>query len=330
MSRTAFTEIPLVDVAPFLAGGAAEKRAVAAEVRRICAEVGFFYLVGHGVPEAVVAEARVQAGRFFALPPEEKLKLHIDRLPNHRGYLGSGEENADPSQPGDLKEVFKLGREATAEDPDFRLGRRMFGPNAWPEGLPGFRGGVVAYYEALFALSQRLYGLFALALELPEDWFAPLVTRPIAQLNLIHYPAQRPDDPAVPGIGAHSDYECFTLLWQDEVGGLEVRNQAGVFVPAPPVPGSFVVNIGDMMARWTNDRFASTVHRVVNRSGRERYSIAFFAGTNYDTRVECLETCRSPERPPRYPPCIAGDYQMERLFATNDYLKAQAAQGAGA
>lgn len=317
-----FTEVPVIDLGPDTASDAAGRRAVAREIGAACESVGFFYVAGHGIPQARIDGAFAAARRFFALPLEEKLKLHIARLPNHRGYLGLGEESADPGAEADAKEAFKVGLELPADDPDFRNGVVMYGPNAWPEGLPGFREAVYGYYLELFALSRRLYRLFALALEIPEDFFDDKTDKPMAQLNLLRYPPS-PDGRARTGIGAHSDYECLTLLAQEGVPGLQARNQAGAWVPVPPIPGTFVVNIGDMMARWTNDRFASTLHRVYNTSGAERYSMPFFCGSNYHARVACLPNCSGPGNPPRYPETLAGPYLLGRLDETYAYRQAE-------
>jgi isopenicillin N synthase-like dioxygenase len=186
----------------------------------------------------------------------------------------------------------------------------MTSPNRWPE-LPGFREPVEAYFDAMLALARRLSAMFALALGLPERHFDPELTRPIAQLRLLRYPVARAGDSA-PGIGTHCDYECFTILAQD-ASGLEVQNTAGAWVAAPPLEDTFVVNIGEMLQRWSNDAFRATPHRVRAVAGAPRFSIPFFFATNYDTEIACLPSCTTPENPPRYAPVAAGRYLEDRL-----------------
>jgi len=201
----------------------------------------------------------------------------------------------------------------------------MTGVNVWPDNLPGFRETVLDYYHRVLEIGQLLFPLFALALDLPENFFDDKTTKPAAIMRLLHYPPQSPtsfeSDPDSSrrqiGIGAHTDYECFTILWQDRAGGLQVRNTAGKWVDAVPIPGTLVLNLGDQFARWTNDIFKSTLHRVINRSGLERYSIPLFFGTDYDVPLEPIPTCVSLESPSKYDKVItAGEYVKSRLEAT--------------
>jgi isopenicillin N synthase-like dioxygenase len=313
MATSSFDAVPVVDLRPFLDGS--DKAGVARRAAEICERIGFLYVTGHGVPEATIAAARQAALDFFDLPEERKREVHISAQRNHRGWRGFGEVNLDPNGPKDIKESYKVGPELPADDPIYLAGQRMYGPNAWPRALPGFRDAVWSYFAAVDRLRADLFRLFALALDLPEAHFAPFVTKPIAQLNLVHYPALAPDALRASGVGAHTDYECFTILWQDENGGLEARNAAGDWVAVPPVPGTFVVNIGDMMALWSNDRFASTLHRARNTSGRRRLSFPMFCGTNHDAVIECLPSCTGPGRPPRHAPVVAGAWQAMKIAA---------------
>lgn len=294
-----FDAIPIVDL---------ERSDVADAIGAACRDVGFFYATGHGVDARLQSEALAAAHRFFALPgpAKEAVRGH------HRGYIPARGEATDPLAPPDLKEAFDVGLvlDAPADTPGFA---RMTSPNRWPE-LPGFREPVEAYFDAMLGLARRLAAMFAVALELPEDHFDAQLTRPIAQLRLLRYPVPMPGDPA-PGIGTHCDYECFTILAQDGVGGLEVQNTAGAWVAAPPLDGTFVVNIGEMLQRWTNDVFRATPHRVRAASGAPRYSLPFFFATNYDTEIACLPSCTTAANPPRYPPVAAGRYLEERLRA---------------
>ncbi|KAG2010348.1 2OG-Fe(II) oxygenase [Coprinopsis cinerea AmutBmut pab1-1] len=258
------------------------------------------------------------------------MKIDIHKTANYKGYTALLAENTDVTGNGDLHEGFDIGWEAkdlasggaVTEDRCGEAGNgaggAMQGGNVWPEGLPGFKEAVLEYYHAAFALGQALFPLFALALELPERWFDDKTTNPAAIMRLLHYPPQDPTklNEKEIGIGAHTDYECFTILWQDPCGGLQVQNTSGKWVDAVPIPGTVVVNLGDQFARWTNDVFKSTPHRVINRSGRERYSIPLFFGTDYNVLLEPIETCVYPDSPPHYEVMTAGDYVKSRLDAT--------------
>jgi isopenicillin N synthase-like dioxygenase len=191
----------------------------------------------------------------------------------------------------------------------------MSGPNAWPQ-LHGFRDVVSEYYGEVLTLARVLIRLFAEVLELPADFFTSLVSTPGAMGRLIHYPPQSAADPEALGIGAHTDIECFTILCQGTIPALQILNVDGEWIQAPPIPGTFVVNIGDMLARWTNDRFVSTVHRVWNVTGEERYSIPFFFGVNYDATIKTLESCLEDGQTSKYEPVLAGDYVWGRLSAS--------------
>jgi isopenicillin N synthase-like dioxygenase len=321
-----FTEIPIVDFGPMRSADPEARRAVGEAVRDACTKVGFFYAKDHSVPAEVIADTFEAAHRFFDLPLEEKLAVHIDKSPNLRGYTPLLAENTDPTARGDLHEGFDIALDVPATDPDVIAGVFGYGPNQWPTGLPGFKEALLAYQAAALDFGRDIFRAFALALELDEDFFLPLITKPMAQMRVLHYPSQDgPIDDRQIGIGAHSDYECFTILCTDEVPALQVLNSAGQWIQAPPIPGAFIVNVGDLMARWTNDYFASTIHRAINRSGRRRYSIPFFFGTNSQAVIEVLPTCQGPQRPAKYPPITAGDYIQSRFKDT--YFHLQDAEG---
>ena len=320
--RVPFEAIPMVDFGPFLDGR--DRQGVADEIGRACREVGFFYLRNHGVPAPLVETTFAEAKRFFELPDERKNAIHISgSFPNQRGYVPPFEENIDMGNTADLKEGFDLGRVLAADDPDVVAGKPFHALNVWPDGLLGFRQRVEAYHAAMLELSDHLVGAVALSLELPEDFFGDKMDRAIANLRLLHYPPQPgPVDDALFGCGAHSDYGFLTILAQDDVGGLQVRNPAGEWIAAEPVAGAFVVNIGELLSHWTNDLFAATVHRVINPSGRDRYSLPFFLDTNYDVVVECIESCVAPGEKPKYAPVIGGEYLAKRFDETFNYRRA--------
>jgi isopenicillin N synthase-like dioxygenase len=324
--RLPFEAIPIVDFGPFLTGDAATRRRVAKEIGRASAEVGFFYIRNHGVAESLIDTTLAEAKRFFDQPLARKLDIAMTKSKYHRGYYGMGDENLDPKKQkagGDLKEGINIGRDLPLDDPDVKAGKPLHGPNQWPD-LPGWREQMIKHFYVMQELGSKLLAAFALSLDLPEDFFADKITKPLTTLRLVHYPPQTgPISEAQLGAGAHTDFGCFTMVWQDDVGGLQVKNSAGEFIDAVPIPGSFVVNIGDMLARWTNDRFASTTHRVINTSGRERYSMAFFFDPNFDVDVSCLPTCLNPGETPHYPPTSGGQHLLDRIAETFEYRTKQ-------
>ncbi len=316
--RVPFEAIPVVDLAPWFDGDEKVRQELARRLGDICQNVGFFYVRNHGVPQRGIADTFQAAKRFFALPEDRKTAIHFTKARKQRGYIPLRAESTDPDAAGDVKEAldftFPTPPPTPLKDVNDPAAFRMYGPNLWPSSLPGFRQTIEAYFEEMIGLGRTLFEVFAVSLGLSPLAFRDKTDRPIAQLRLLHYPPQPgPVDPSRLGIGAHCDYECFTILAQGEVGGLQVRNPAGEWVEASPIPGTFVVNLGEMLARWTNDVFTATPHRVINRAGQERYSVPFFFGTNYDAVIESLETCCSPARPSRYPPVKGGHYLAKRL-----------------
>jgi isopenicillin N synthase-like dioxygenase len=311
-----FDAVPLIDFSGMLGEDADATARVAAAVRDACTRVGFFYITHHGIPQDLIDAMFAQCPRFFALPLAQKMRLHVKHSSHLLGYVAMRDENANPLVGrGDLHEAFDFAAEdvqagAKRLEGDFR----QIG-NLWPVELPGFREVLTDYSVALRLLARRLFAAFALALELPRDYFVPMSDRPMALVRLLHYPNQPgPFDEAQLGTGEHSDHECFTILAQDDIQALQVRNARGQWIDAPPVRGAFVVNIGDLMSRWTNGLFASTMHRVANLSGRARYSIPCFVGANADAVIEALPGCVSAERPARFAPVIAGEYVSTLIY----------------
>lgn len=309
-AAAAAAAIPLVDVSQ-------DEATAAAQVFQACTQSGFFYATGHGIPEQRLAEVFRQFQAAFALPEAEKQKLLADE--NNRGYTPFAEETLDPDNQsrGDTKEGFYFGREVPADDPEAAL--PLHGPNQWPSEalLPGFRAAVTSYFDALTDLGHKLLRLLALALKLPGDYFDPMFVKPMVALRPLHYSAEVsvPTD-GVLGCGAHSDYGMLTILATDSVPGLQAHFN-GSWHDVQPVPGAFIINLGDMLERWTNGLFRSTLHRVVNTAGRERYSCAFFFEPNFNTQVKVLPCCVSEERPAAYPPTTAGEHLLSKYAATH-------------
>ncbi len=316
-------EIPVIDIDGLILGDRRDKLTVAEALDDACRNVGFFYVKNHRIPQTVIDGAQMAMRDFFALPLEAKMDLDIAKLQRHRGYVPLGGLYAGPTAEVDFQEGYEVSLELGDEDPDYLAGNIMYGPNVWPAALPSFRPAVYGYFERVLDLGHFLFRAFAMALDLPEDFFEDNIDKPMAQLRLIYYPSrQGPIEPKRIGIGPHTDYECFTILWQDDAGGLQVGHRAGDWVEAPPIPSTFVVNIGDMMMRWTNGRFVSTPHRVINTADRARYSMPFFFGANYRTVVRTLPGCTGPGNPARYPPTNCGLWTESMITDAYEYRRA--------
>lgn len=307
------TSIPVVDLAGSFSADAEQRQAVAWEIHKACRDTGFFYIRNHGIPEATTAAVLEWGRRFFALPLERKAAITMKGSHLRRGYEPMQAQALDTGSPGDLKEGFQMAEHLEPDHPLVRAGRPDHGPNRWPEGLPGFREVLEGYHREMTALGKHLFHLLARSLDMPEDHFDDGLAVSSCSVRLLHYPPE-PQITAFNqlGAGAHTDWGSITMLLQDDSGGLEVRNAAGEWIRATPIPGTFVVNLGDMVRRWTDDLYQSTLHRVKNTSGRDRYSCAVFFNPNYAYRVECLPTCRPAEGAPRYEPCTVGEHIAEK------------------
>jgi isopenicillin N synthase-like dioxygenase len=311
------TTLPLVDVSGLEAPDAATRLSVGRAIRRACEETGFMYVIGHGIDATLREAVLAEAAAFFARPLPTKMALSMKESPCNRGYEAIGDQTLEADAPPDLKESFYIGEDLGPDDHRVQAGKFNHGPNRWPDEQPGFRPVMERYFGAMNAFGARMMRGIALSLDLPEDHFAPFDHEGVSILRLIHYPPQPANPkPGEKGCGAHTDWGALTLLMQDDAGGLQVRGPDGEWIDAPPVPDSYVVNLGDMMARWTNDRYRSTLHRVVNLSGGERYSVPFFYEGNPDIPVECLPGCASPENPPRYAPTTVEGHLREMYART--------------
>jgi isopenicillin N synthase-like dioxygenase len=312
------TEVPVVDLTPARTGGRAERARAAAAIDAACRDIGFFAISGHGVPGRTVDDLRRVAHEFFALPMAEKLAIRHPVPGTNRGYHPVGGEalaqaNDDTAAPPDLKEFFHVGPVDTSDDPYYTSeeGRQHFLPNIWPARPAGFAAAATAHYRAMERLITFLMRLAALALDVEENHFDDKVDRSIGTMRLNYYPAQA-TPPAAGQLraSAHTDYGGFTILSGEDVpGGLQVRTREGRWIDVATSPSQFVVNIGDLLMRWTNDRWLSNLHRVVNPPldgpSRARLSIAFFNHPNYDARIECLPT----QGAAKHPPVRSGEYR---------------------
>lgn len=322
MTTAANTDIPVIDIAALgRAPAGAGLEAIAEEVRAACLGTGFFYLTGHGVADDLTAGMFAANRAFHALPLDQKLAIKLNRW--HRGYqpfatstLVSSARFAPAAHANQLESFF-LRHEVSADAPGYRDAGLM-GPNQWPDQWPdgaAFRDVVGRYDRATRELGLRLLPVFAVAAGERPDFFAPFFAAPSTALRLIHYPpTSDTGHEGQFGIHPHTDYGFMTILAQDEVGGLEVQRVDGGWVEAPHCPGAFVVNIGDILARWTNDRFNSTPHRVINKSrARSRYSAGMFFDPDVAAVIRCLDSFVDDGNPPKYPPIRYGDYFSLRL-----------------
>jgi isopenicillin N synthase-like dioxygenase len=314
-ARVSQASLPVIDISGLSSSRLADREAVGARLRTACLDNGFFYIGNHGVPEDRVADLFTEAAAFFELPPGQKAEVDKSRSKANRGYEPLQGQTLEPGAPPDLKEGYYIGPEHAADDPRVIAGMFNHGANQWPASRPHFKPVMQAYLDIMLELSARMMGGIALSLNLPEDYFAGYCTDAMATVRLLHYPPQPArGNPDQKGAGAHTDFGGLTLLRQGEIGGLQVWDQgSGGWIHADPLPGTFVVNLGDMIARWTNDRYRSTVHRVVNASGKQRYSVPFFYTGNYAHTVECIPTCLEPGEQPKYPP-ITVEQHMRAMY----------------
>jgi isopenicillin N synthase-like dioxygenase len=307
--RSDFDSIPVVSLAGLPGVGRRSADRVIDDIGRACEAAGFFYVVDHGVAHDAIEAVFAAAVAFFALPQAVRDVVDVSRSPCFRGYVPMSVKG--PGVPPRRLEAFQIMADLGPEDPHVRAGSVMHGPNVWPEEAPGFSAGAFRaalerYYDEVSRLSERLLGAFAGALGQAPDYFRPFFTKPLTQLRLLHYPPQ-PKEAEALGVEAHTDPGAFTILMQDSVGGLEARNRAGQWISAPPIPFSFVINIGDMMQRWTDGRFASTPHRVANRSQQDRLSVPFFVNPGYEAIVAPI-LGENGHGEAQYEPLICGPY----------------------
>lgn len=304
--------LPIIDISGLASNDQDAKQKVAQYISAACLRHGFFYCVGHGVPQGLIDAAQDQTRALFDLPSADKDALDKAQSTANRGYETLGGQTLQPGALPDRKEGYYIGEELASIDP--RVGRFNQGPNIWPTGLPSFRPTMMAYFAALTTVSNLLMRGLALSLSLKENAFDAFTEMPLVTLRLLHYPPCRPEVPDEMGAGAHTDFGGLTILLQDDVGGLEVKDPEDGWIAAPPIKGAYVVNLGDMIARWTNDQYRSTLHRVVNRSGKERYSIPFFYTGNPDYEVSCIPTCLNAGDTAKYSPIKVEDH-LRAMYA---------------
>ncbi len=323
--------IPAIDLGPYLAGASGALDRAAAQLRFALTEIGFYFIVNHGVPPAQVRDIFQQAARFHAQPLDTKLAIKLDK--HNVGYLPMQGDTLRTSTvetvtKANLNEALFVARDLPQDHPDVLADRRFRSANQWPADLPGFRDTVVGYCDAMERLVQRLVPLYARALDLPPEYFDAAFKEPQYKLRMTHYPQQpdAPDDEF--GIAPHTDTSFLTLLAPNDVPGLSIRTQGGRWIDAPAIPDAFVVNGGQLLQRWTNDYFLATPHRAVNRTGGERYALAFFCDAGIDWPVAAVPTCVGPDKPPKYQTTYYPDYMVRYQARTYNVFGANAKDAA--
>jgi len=317
--------IPMIDYGPYFAGEPGALQHLAEELRYACENIGFFYALNHGVPQETIDAGFAASRRFHALPLETKLKLRLNE--NNIGYLPmnasvQGASTVHKATKPNQNESFFISHDRGADHPDVLAGVTLRGRNQWPENMPDLRQDMMAYFDALNAMCMRMLPPFAVALDMAEDFFAPFFANE-AHINLrfLHYPPQQDMSENTFGTAPHTDNSFMTALARTDVPGLAIRLPSGEWLPPPIIPGTFLINLGNMMRRWSNDRFLSTPHGVINESGTDRYSIAYFHSPNPDSVIACLPSCVSADNPPRYRPAVYRDLVLE--FYRKNYFHQQ-------
>ena len=298
------TKIPVIDISALMESG--ETADVARAINRAATDFGFFYISGHGIEPSLIDKAFAASQDFFALPEADKATIAVDET--QRGWMATGMSKMKGAATHDLKEVFFWGTEIPPGHPD--LGKPLVASNKWPDAVfPRFHEDIAQYYAAVCAVGHQLLRAIATDFGAPEDFFEQRYKDPLARGQAVYYPPSGAGDEAEQrfGVAAHTDFGVLTLLLQDSNGGLQVQSRSGDWIEAPPIPGTLVCNIGDLLQRWSNDRLSSTVHRVINRSGNERYSIPVFLDPHTDTLVDPRDLGVA-EADAKYPPIKAGEH----------------------
>jgi len=317
--------LPVIDLGGLRSDKPEDKAAVAKALGDAARTSGFFYITNHGVPQDLIDGVFAASKEFHEKPRSYKMRYWSGFTTHHRGYVPLEENGANFPKQINFNEAWDMSYEAPADHPDYIAKWRMTGPNIWPD-LPGWREAVSGYYDAIFALGLSLLDAFALELGVDPEELTQHITCPTSQLRLLRYIENEMESSKdVVGITAHSDFECFTILLQG-APGLQVMNADDMWVEAPPIPGAFIVNIGDIFETWSGGQFKSTQHRV-NNIGTERYSFPLFFGLDYHAVVEPLEKFRTPETVEKYPALKAGDHLMRMTVGGFRYLSDAHAKG---
>jgi isopenicillin N synthase-like dioxygenase len=284
-----FTDVPVIDLAPAWSGGAEGRRQVAAQIAEACGRVGFFYVKNHRISGLDICDIFRTSVDFHNLPLDAKMEVSITKNNHAQGYLHGMTKGNEKSITANMQEAFQIKRPLADDDPDLLAGKPLHGKIPWPSAMPNLEPRMMAYYNKVNTLGYELLDLFELSLGMEAGALKQYFTKDMNSLRLLHYPPQQPEDEGVNlGARAHTDTNAFTILAQDNNGGLEIRNRDNEWVAVPPIAGTLVVNVGEVLKVWTDGVYSSTLHRVINRSGRERYSIPFFMYPSYDALIQPL------------------------------------------
>ena len=313
-----FKEIPVIDISPLVGPQNNPKslRKTAKEIENACKNIGFFYVKNHQIPQNHLDAVILVMQEFFNLPEEEKMKIHIGNSDVFRGYTPLGKELTNAKY--DWHECVDFGLDLEPNHPEVIAGNQLLGPNQWPENQPNFRKALESHWDLMILLGRRITEGLAMSLGFDKKKFARFMNKSHSFMRISNYPPYGKDqeENVGDGIGAHIDYGFLTILLQDNIGGLEVKNADNEWVSAPMIPGTFLINIGHMIQRWTNDYYKATVHRVIPPKHETRCSLPFFFEPNFDAIVVPLDTFCSKNNPPRYKPFHFGNY-LESKFTTS-------------
>jgi isopenicillin N synthase-like dioxygenase len=307
----AAAKIPVIDYGPYFRGEPGALEALGAEVRFACEQIGFFYIYNHGVPQDLIDRTFAASKRFHAIEMDRKLALKLNE--NNIGYLPinasvQGASTVHKATKPNQNESFFVSHDRGADHPDVVAGVPLRGRNQWPDGLPGFREDVMAYVKALEALCTRMIPAFAVALDLQPDYFTTMFEDEAhLTLRMLHYPPQAVVEDNQFGQAPHTDNSFMTVLARTDVPGLAVRLTSGEWFPPPLIPGTLLVNLGNMMRRFSNDRFLSTPHGVLNESGADRYSLAYFHSPNPASVIQPVPGSVTADNPAKYEPTVYRD-----------------------
>ncbi|MGL3608068.1 isopenicillin N synthase family dioxygenase [Rhizobium sp. G187] len=304
---TSVEDIPVIDITPLRDG--TDPKGVAKALHAASKGLGFIYVSGHGIPETVIEEARRQAYLFFHADEATKADVSVSRA--HRGWIRQGGAKMRDDVKADLKESFVWGYESV--DGSLPDEHPLRGQNKWPAAQPELKTIALDYFRHAHEVAHHLMRGFALGLDLPDDFFLRTANHPLSRCSFVWYPAQDPGSDATQfGVGPHTDFGVLTVLCQDNVGGLEVEDKNGEWIVAPPIPGTLLVNVADLLARWTDGEYKSTPHRVVNRSGRERLSLVLAFDPNPETLIDSRQIF-GPSHMPQQDATTCGDYLIWRF-----------------
>jgi isopenicillin N synthase-like dioxygenase len=312
--------IPVIDFSPYMEGSETGKTLVSSQIRDAAERIGFFYISNPPVKQETRDAAFEATRSFFSMPLEEKLKIKINS--SHRGYLPIGNSSYDAKLKPNVNESFLVGLDLPADDPDVMAQTPLHGPNQWLPSMMLHKHAYETYFNEMRTFGEHLLKAAAKALQLDESFFVNAYTKPMPFIRAVHYPSQAVDRAENEfGSATHTDNGCLTLLSQDDIGGLQVQRRDGGWIDAPPIANTYVINIGDMLMRWTNDKWVSTPHRVINVSGKDRYSIPFFYNPSYHTQVACIPSCLDASGTAKYEPVTWGEYFTAKFNRTYAYRK---------